>query len=59
MYEVGEGTQGSIGSGHTFDPAHQDGVESLRVHGDAFFSGSRDRCIRKWDLASKRLLQVA
>ncbi|CAG01175.1 unnamed protein product, partial [Tetraodon nigroviridis] len=57
MYEVGEGTQGSIGSSHTFDPAHQDGVEALTVHGDVFFSGSRDYHIKKWDLAGKRLLQ--
>lgn len=58
MHEVGEGTQGSIGSSHTFDPAHQDAVESLAMHGDVFFSGSRDCYIKKWDLASKRLLQV-
>lgn len=58
MHEVGEGTQGSIGSSHTFEPAHQDGVESLTTHRDVFFSGSRDCRIKKWDLASKRLLQV-
>ncbi|TNM91392.1 hypothetical protein fugu_019772 [Takifugu bimaculatus] len=57
MHEVGEGTQGSIGSSHTFEPAHQDGVESLTVHRDVFFSGSRDCHIKKWDLASKQLLQ--
>lgn len=58
MYEVAEGAQGSISSSHTFDPAHQDGVESLAVHGDVFYSGSRDYYIKKWDLASKQLLQV-
>lgn len=58
MFEVAEGAQGSITSGHTFDPAHQDGVESLCVHGDVFYSGSRDYYIKKWDLGSKRLLQV-
>lgn len=58
MYEVGEGTQGSIGSSHTFDPTHQDGVDALTAHGEVFFSGSRDDHIKKWDLASKRLLQV-
>ncbi|KAM3859056.1 kinesin-like protein KIF21A [Diretmus argenteus] len=57
MFEVAEGVQGSISSSHTFDPAHQDGVESLAVHGDIFYSGSRDYYIKKWDLASKRLLQ--
>lgn len=58
MFEVAEGVQGSITSSHTFDPAHQDGVESLAVHGDVFYSGSRDYYIKKWDLASQRLLQV-
>lgn len=58
MYEVAEGAQGSISSSHTFDPGHQDGVESLAVHGDVFYSGSRDYYIKKWDLASKQLLQV-
>ncbi|XP_042367000.1 LOW QUALITY PROTEIN: kinesin-like protein KIF21A [Plectropomus leopardus] len=57
MFEVAEGAQGSISSSQTFDPAHQDGVESLTVHGDVFYSGSRDYYIKKWDLASKQLLQ--
>lgn len=59
MFEVAEGAQGSITSSHTFEPAHQDGVESLSVHGDVFYSGSRDYFIKKWDLASKKLLQVS
>ncbi|XP_051802237.1 kinesin-like protein KIF21A [Acanthochromis polyacanthus] len=57
MFEVAEGAQGSITSSHTFDPAHQDGVESLAVHGDVFYSSSRDHYIKKWDLARKQLLQ--
>ncbi|KAL6116967.1 kif21a [Pungitius sinensis] len=57
VFEVSEGSQGSISSSQTFEPAHQDGVESLAVHGDVFYSGSRDFHIKKWDLGSKRLLQ--
>ncbi|KAM7378053.1 hypothetical protein PAMA_013111 [Pampus argenteus] len=57
MFEVAEGAQGSVTSSHTFEPAHQDGVESLAVHGEVFYSGSRDYYIKKWDLASKQLLQ--
>ncbi|XP_038594438.1 kinesin-like protein KIF21A isoform X2 [Micropterus salmoides] len=57
MFEVAEGAQGSISSCHTFDPTHQDSVESLAVQGDVFYSGSRDYYIKKWDLASKQLLQ--
>uniref|UniRef100_A0A3Q2YYW1 Si:cabz01066312.1 n=2 Tax=Hippocampus comes TaxID=109280 RepID=A0A3Q2YYW1_HIPCM len=57
MFEVTEGAQGSVGSCHTFDPAHQDSVESLALHGDFVYSGSKDYSVKKWDLASKRLLQ--
>lgn len=58
MFEVAEGAQGSITSSHTFEPAHQDSVESLTVHRDIFYSSSRDYYIKKWDLASRKLLQV-
>ncbi|XP_037551754.1 LOW QUALITY PROTEIN: kinesin-like protein KIF21A [Nematolebias whitei] len=59
MFEVAEGAQGSISSSHTFEPAHQDSVECLAVHENVFYSSSRDFCIKKWDMASKRLLQLA
>lgn len=58
MYEVAEGAQGSISSSHTFDPAHQDGVESLAVRGDVFYSSARDHHIKKWDLANQQMQQV-
>uniref|UniRef100_A0A8C5D5Z7 Kinesin-like protein KIF21A n=1 Tax=Gouania willdenowi TaxID=441366 RepID=A0A8C5D5Z7_GOUWI len=57
MFEVAEGAQGSISCSHTFSPAHQESVESLVVHGDVFYSSSRDYNIKKWDLGSKKLLQ--
>ncbi|XP_061523776.1 kinesin-like protein KIF21A isoform X3 [Phycodurus eques] len=57
MFEVTEGAQGSISSCHTLDPTHQDSVESLALHEDFVYSSSRDYYIKKWDLASKRLLQ--
>lgn len=59
MYEVSEGAQGSIGASHTFDPAHQDGIECLAMHGDVLYSSSRDFHINKWDLSSKQQLQCA
>ncbi|CAJ1054415.1 kinesin-like protein KIF21A isoform X1 [Xyrichtys novacula] len=58
MFEVAEGAQGSVSSCHMFDPAHQEGVESLALHRDVLFSSSRDFYIKKWDLASKELLQA-
>ncbi|XP_075868192.1 kinesin-like protein KIF21A isoform X3 [Nelusetta ayraudi] len=59
MYEVSEGAQGSVGAGHTFDPAHQDSIECLAVHRDVLYSSSRDFHIKKWDLSSKQQLQCA
>ncbi|XP_055009543.1 kinesin-like protein KIF21A isoform X2 [Boleophthalmus pectinirostris] len=59
MFEVAEGAQGSLTSGHTFEPSHQDSVEALTVSGDVFYSSSRDHSIHKWDISRKRLLQSA
>ncbi|KAG9342345.1 hypothetical protein JZ751_016847 [Albula glossodonta] len=53
MFDVSEGTQGSVSPAHNFQPPHSDGVESLLVQGDGLFSGSRDGSIRKWDLSRK------
>lgn len=59
MFEVAEGSQGSVTSGHTFEPSHQDSVEALAVNRDVFYSSSRDHTINKWDMNRKRLLQSA
>ncbi|XP_050706486.1 kinesin-like protein KIF21A isoform X1 [Eriocheir sinensis] len=32
------------------EPPHYDGIQSLALYGDTLFSGSRDMCIKKWDL---------
>ncbi|KAL2102542.1 hypothetical protein ACEWY4_001710 [Coilia grayii] len=57
MFDVLEGSQGSVPPTHSFDPAHLDGIESLIVQGDILYSGSRDHSIKRWDLARKHLLQ--
>lgn len=58
LFDVAEGSLGSIGPTHNFEPPHYDGIESLVVQGDMFFSGSRDNGVKKWDLDRKDLLQV-
>jgi len=58
LFDVTEGSLGSISPTHNFEPPHYDGIESLVVQGDIFFSGSRDNGIKKWDLDRKDLLQV-
>ncbi|XP_029378336.1 kinesin-like protein KIF21A isoform X4 [Echeneis naucrates] len=57
LFEVTEGSLGSISPTHNFEPPHYDGIESLVVQGDILFSGSRDNGIKKWDLDRKDLLQ--
>uniref|UniRef100_A0AAX7UXD8 Kinesin motor domain-containing protein n=1 Tax=Astatotilapia calliptera TaxID=8154 RepID=A0AAX7UXD8_ASTCA len=57
LFDVTEGSLGSISPTHNFEPPHYDGIESLVIQGDIFFSGSRDNGIKKWDLDRKDLLQ--
>ncbi|XP_075884719.1 kinesin-like protein KIF21A [Nelusetta ayraudi] len=57
LFDVSEGSLGSVGAAHNFEPPHYDGIESLVIQGDMFFSGSRDNGIKKWDLDRKDLLQ--
>ncbi|XP_074533001.1 kinesin-like protein KIF21A isoform X4 [Halichoeres trimaculatus] len=57
LFDVTEGSLGSISPTHNFEPPHYDGIESLVVQGEIFFSGSRDNGIKKWDLDRKDLLQ--
>uniref|UniRef100_UPI003AB01724 kinesin-like protein KIF21A n=2 Tax=Centroberyx TaxID=88664 RepID=UPI003AB01724 len=57
LFDVTEGSLGSISPTHNFEPPHYDGIESLVVQGDILFSGSRDNGIKKWDLDRKDLLQ--
>ena len=40
------------------DPPHYDGIQSLCLMGDLLFSGSRDTCIKKWNLAEQQLKYV-
>ncbi|XP_076762768.1 kinesin-like protein 31E [Xylocopa sonorina] len=38
-------------------PPHYDGVECLTTCGSTLFSGSRDMCIKRWDLSRMELVQ--
>uniref|UniRef100_A0A1A8G354 Kinesin family member 21A n=1 Tax=Nothobranchius korthausae TaxID=1143690 RepID=A0A1A8G354_9TELE len=57
LFDVSEGSLGSVSPAHNFEPPHYDGIESLVVYKDMFFSGSRDNGIKIWDLDRKDLLQ--
>uniref|UniRef100_A0A8C6PKU5 Kinesin family member 21A n=1 Tax=Nothobranchius furzeri TaxID=105023 RepID=A0A8C6PKU5_NOTFU len=56
LFDVSEGSLGNVSPAHNFEPPHYDGIESLVVYKDMFFSGSRDNGIKIWDLDRKDLL---
>ncbi|KAF0304360.1 Kinesin-like protein KIF21A [Amphibalanus amphitrite] len=57
-FEVPDDTNGIVQQCLSLDPPHYDGIQCLVVaDGDTLFSGSRDACIKKWDLERQTLLQ--
>lgn len=57
VFEMMEGVGGIHNPKATLKPPHYDGIESLVIHSDYLFSGSRDACIKKWDLSNQRMVQ--
>ncbi|XP_072757239.1 kinesin-like protein KIF21A isoform X4 [Anoplolepis gracilipes] len=45
------------GSSISLAPPHYDGVQCLSTIGSTLFSGSRDMCIKRWDLSKMELVQ--
>ena len=58
IFEVSEDSVGLLCPKYNLEPPHYDGIQSLCLMGDLLFSGSRDTCIKKWDLAEQQLKQV-
>ncbi|KAB7501765.1 Kinesin-like protein KIF21A [Armadillidium nasatum] len=50
VFDVGQNNSGLICPRRSLDPPHYDGIQSLAIYGNTLFSGSRDMCIKKWDL---------
>ncbi|CAF4862978.1 unnamed protein product [Rotaria socialis] len=50
VFDVGSNYNGLISPRRSLEPPHYDGIQSLALYGDILFSGSRDTCIKKWDL---------
>ena len=59
MFEVSEDSVGVMCPKYNLEPPHYDGIQSLCLMGDLLFSGSRDTCIKKWDLSEQQLKQVS
>ncbi|XP_037086600.1 LOW QUALITY PROTEIN: kinesin-like protein KIF21A [Pollicipes pollicipes] len=56
-FEVPDDTNGIVQQCLSLEPPHYDGIQCLVAAGDTLFSGSRDACIKKWDLQRQTLLQ--
>lgn len=50
VFEVRSGANGVLTPRFNLDPPHYDGVQCLSMHGSTLVSGSRDACIKVWDL---------
>ncbi|XP_062570357.1 kinesin-like protein KIF21A isoform X3 [Saccostrea cucullata] len=55
MFEVVEERAGIMTPKYNLEPPHYDGIQALCIHEDTLFSGSRDMCIKKWDLSTQQL----
>ena len=58
VFEVMPEGAGVLTPKYNLEPPHYDGIQSLAIQGTTLFSGSRDTCIKKWDLATQSLVQV-
>lgn len=52
-FEIPENGSGVLTPKMNLEPPHYDGIQSLALCNDYLFSGSRDMCIKKWDLANR------
>ena len=50
VFEVRDGATGVLSPRFNLDPPHYDGVQCLSLSGTSLVSGSRDACIKLWDL---------
>ncbi|KAG7172235.1 Kinesin-like protein KIF21A-like [Homarus americanus] len=50
VFDITANNSGLVNPRLNLDPPHYDGIQSLALYGDTLFSGSRDMCIKKWDL---------
>ncbi|XP_077987071.1 kinesin-like protein KIF21A [Glandiceps talaboti] len=57
VFDVPEDAGGVVSSKFNLEPPHYDGIQSLAVNDTTLFSGSRDMCIKKWDLRQQSLIK--
>jgi len=59
VFELMEDSVGVLSPKYNLEPPHYDGIQSLCLMGDLLFTGSRDMCIKKWDLAERQQKHVS
>ncbi|XP_015930518.1 kinesin-like protein KIF21A isoform X2 [Parasteatoda tepidariorum] len=57
VFEVSEGAGGVISSKTNLKPPHYDGIQTLAINDNVLYSGSRDMCIKKWNLKNGNHIQ--
>ncbi|XP_071121574.1 kinesin-like protein KIF21A isoform X5 [Mytilus edulis] len=57
IFEVTDDKAGVLTPKYNLEPPHYDGIQSLAIKENILFSGSRDTCIKKWDLKTHTLKQ--
>ncbi|XP_074659769.1 kinesin-like protein KIF21A [Tubulanus polymorphus] len=55
VFQFHESANGVLTPFSNLEPPHYDGIQSLALNGTTLFSGSRDMCIKKWDLHDQQL----
>ena len=58
VFEVNGSSGGVFPPKMNLNPPHYDGIQSLALQDEILFSGSRDMCIKKWNLTRPKLTQV-
>ncbi|ESP04092.1 hypothetical protein LOTGIDRAFT_136826, partial [Lottia gigantea] len=57
IFEVIDDAAGVLSPKYGLEPPHYDGIQSLAITDQTLFSGSRDSCIKKWNLEDQQLKQ--
>ncbi|EEB15657.1 kif21, putative [Pediculus humanus corporis] len=57
VFEVNGSSGGVFPPKMNLNPPHYDGIQSLALQDEILFSGSRDMCIKKWNLTRPKLTQ--
>ncbi len=58
LFDVVNNGIGVISPKRNLVPPHYDGIQALKIVDNLLFSGSRDMCIKKWDLNDNQCKQV-